>query len=332
MKSDLKSLLSALYAPLTEGKNFLYDSGLLDSVNLRVPVLSVGNLSMGGTGKTPVVQQILLMALEKKIRVSVVARNYQARSRGIHKVDSQRPDAAAFYGDEACLVATLFPQVGVWTGPQKYLTAQETAFQDNCQLILVDDGFQHRALHRDFDLVLVDCSAQSSEESLIPAGRFREGLASLKRAQMVALTKVNWADPLQVERWKSRIPAGVETCEIEFHTTSLQPIPDSARILAVCGIAKPESFSRTVRELGPLELVDTLVFGDHFDYGPRDVHRILERFRRFDCHQILTTEKDFVKLSQYPELTQFINPVRVQTRFRQEPQGLNAFLDQVAGA
>lgn len=328
--ADWKDMLASLYGVGADAKNFLYDTGLLDSVSLQAQVLSVGNLSVGGTGKTPVVENILSKALERKIRTTVVSRNYQARSRGIQKVDVGRADGGFYYGDEAFFLAKKYPQSSVWTGPQKFLTAQKAEGLEKPKLVIVDDGFQHRALHRDFDLVLLDCTASLEEEELLPRGRLREDFASLQRASAVALTKVNWAPAHRMDSLKARIPKHLEIYEIEFHPTSKKVIETGSRVLSVSGIAKPQIFEKTLSGLGVnlFEVAETLVYPDHHAYTNQDVVKILERLRTLNCQQILTTEKDFVKLQTFPEVREFLNPILIATHFRQEPKGLYEFLDR----
>lgn len=324
--TDLKDMLSSLYSFASDAKNFLYDSGLADSVRIPVPVLSIGNLSFGGTGKTPVTEKILSLCEEKGLKSAVVARNYKAQSTSVQKVDLHHSHGAIYYGDEAYLLAQKFPEFPVWTGPKKFLTAQ-SAFQQALsplKLIVVDDGFQHRSLHRDFDLVLIDCTSQEDEDELLPKGRFREGFSSLQRASAVALTKVNWADPSRVEHLRKKIPAGKEIYEIEFHQHFSNQIEPTTPVLAVSGIAKPKTFEKN---LVGYSVREHLVFPDHHFYSSDDLDKIMKAFKIRDCQQILTTEKDFVKLQNFPEIRDLLNPILVTTEFRGEPRGLNAFLD-----
>lgn len=326
MKRDINDMLSSLYGFFAQTKNVLYDSGFADSVRIQPPVLSVGNLSVGGTGKTPVVEKILEMALERRRKPAIVSRNYRAKSRGIHLVDIHKEDGADFYGDEPFSIARSYPEVPVWTGPKKYLTAQEATSRSALDLLIVDDGFQHRALHRDFDLVLLDCTAAADEDFLLPQGRLRESFKSLQRAQAVALTKVNWADPQRVLELRSKIPDSVEVFELEFHQSTLRPVEVAEPLLLVSGIAKPFIFERNLRNM-KLAIQDHLIFSDHEPYGATQVHKILEAFDRMKCTQILTTEKDYVKLSRYPELRDRLNTVKVSAEFIYPPKGLYAFLD-----
>ncbi|MEZ0391445.1 MAG: tetraacyldisaccharide 4'-kinase [Pseudobdellovibrionaceae bacterium] len=326
MKMDLKEMLASLYGLGVDGKNFFYDTGLVDALKVRPAVLSVGNLSVGGTGKTPVVQKILEMVQSRGISASVVSRNYKAQSRGVQKVDVNSSEGAFYYGDEAFLIARSFPSFSVWTGPKKFITAQVASMQESSQLLVVDDGFQHRSLHRDFDIVLLDTTVEESEDFLLPVGRLREGYSSLQRASAVILTKVNWSHSEQVENLKKKIPSGLPVYELEFHLRPLKPLETGAPVALVSGIAKPKVFEASIRQLG-FQIREHLIFSDHHPYSVRDRQRILETFRFSGAQQILTTEKDFYKLQTDLELAQVLNPVGIQTEFRAEPKELHVFLD-----
>ncbi len=312
-------------------RNFLYDSGFADTVQITKPVLSVGNLSMGGTGKTPVVVELLQRSLEKNLRPAVVSRNYKAQSQGIEKVNTERKMAAQYFGDEALLLADAFPGVPVFTGPKKYQTAQAAEKQEAFDFLLVDDGFQHRALHRDFDLVLIDASRPLGENQLFPKGRLREDFSSLKRADLVALTKVNWASPENVRNLKQQISqvTDCEICEIQFHQQVAEPLPAGSPVISLAGIANPELFERNLQGMG-MNVIKSFRFADHYAYSNKDAERLLKEMTAAGASKIATTEKDFVKLAEFPELVSVLTPLKLRLQFNEEPKGLNAFLDHCA--
>lgn len=319
----LREALSSIYDAAISSRNYLYDVELLDGVRLPVPVLSVGNLSIGGTGKTPVAQWILAKCLEMKLRPGLVSRNYKAQSRSIQRVDLTRENAASYYGDEAFLLAQKFSPLPVWTGPQKFMTAQALVTHQKVDLLIVDDGFQHRALQRDFDLVLLDCTSKAEEDFLLPQGRLRENYSSLRRASAVGLTKSNWATPERIENLRKRIPEGVEVFEIEFHQGFAKPVEKETPSLLVSGIAQPKVLEKN---LAGYTVREHLVFADHHAYTEKDVGQILQAFRLREAQQILTTEKDLVKLQAFPDLKELLNPIQISTKFKDEPKGLHGFL------
>ncbi|PIS12013.1 MAG: tetraacyldisaccharide 4'-kinase [Bdellovibrio sp. CG10_big_fil_rev_8_21_14_0_10_47_8] len=337
-----KKSLASIYSGVQSFRNFLYDFGLADSVRLQQPVLSVGNLSMGGSGKTPMVAKIIEMALQKGLRPCVVSRNYRALSVDVQRVQLERESGADFYGDEAFLLAKRFPDIPVYTGPLKYVTAEMAQERESCDFFILDDGFQHRSLHRDFDLVLLDASTPEEEDAVLPVGNLREPFSSLHRAQLVGLTKVNWAEPERVAQLRENIPVGIEFFQIEFQLQPVQPIPAEARVLLLSGIAKPMVFAEQVRKYsqsqaeagtgtGTFSVTEVLSFTDHHPYSRQDIDRILNLFHQQECTQILTTEKDFVKLEKFSELQPLLNWMRLELNFQNEPRGLSEFFNKIVG-
>lgn len=329
LRSPLNNLAKALgqvYGRAVQTKNFLYESGIADQIIIGKPVLSVGNISFGGTGKTPVVELIISICLEKGLKPCLISRNYKAQSVGIHLVDLMRKSGANFYGDEAYSIAQKFPGIPVFTGPRKSETARFAETMCSFDILIVDDGFQHRALHRDFDFVLVDVTADSTENFLFPAGRLREGFESLGRSSLVGLTKVNLATEAQLVEIRQKIPPEIEQVQIDFFHKAEKEIPAACRALVVSGIANPIVFEQSLKLKA--NLVECLRYSDHHRYSENDITQISQKFRLLDCQQILTTEKDFVKLKEFSELLPFLNPIGLRLKFKTKPEGLHAFLDQ----
>ncbi len=327
LKSLCLQTLSIIYGLVTSLKNFLYDAGFADQIQLSTPVLSVGNLSVGGTGKTPVVEWILRSAIEKNLKVAVIARNYKAQSFGPCKVDPMRLQGALFYGDEAFSIAQKFPEVSVWTGPQKYRTAQQAVLTQKFDLLVIDDGFQHRSLRRDFDLVLIDTTAVPEENHLLPQGLLREGFSSLERADAVLLSKVHLSSLEKIESVRQKIPKSLPLAEVSFHSEFFNSISADSRSLAVSGIAKPLQFIESLK-LQTVFPVEHLVFSDHHIYSEEDAQNIFQKMKSLECQQVLTTEKDFVKLQNFLDLVPYLNPVQIKAQFHTEIKGLNEFLDK----
>lgn len=336
----MMSSLSKAYGLAMKGKDFLYQAGFADVIDLPVPVLSVGNLSVGGTGKTPVTDFLLREAERHGLKALVVSRNYKAQSRGIHRVDATRKNGAQFFGDEPFWLAQKHPQFPVYVGPMKAWTAVQAVKENEVDLVIVDDGFQHRGLHRDFDCVLLDATASEASERLLPAGRFREDFSALRRAELVIITKANWATSARVEKLKAKIPAGVEVVEMNFHLKVPEALPNQSAVIAFCGIARPDVFKTSLENLSTaeseelqlnFEIKEFVTFADHHVYSKKDVEDLLKTADRWHCEKILTTEKDFVKvqgLALHPE--RFV-PVEMTALLTTEPRTLNDFFDKLTG-
>lgn len=338
MGFDLKKIpltkeLSKVYGFLLKQKQNLYHKNILTVYKLQKTVISVGNLSMGGTGKTPVVEALIKLCLQRSLKPCVISRNYKAQSLGVQKVNLARSGAALFYGDEPVQIAQKYPDVSIWTGPRKYLTAIEAEQHEGCDLFIVDDGFQHQALHRDFDIVLIDATSKSCDDQLVPAGRLREDFSALSRAQMIFLTKVNWADPKRVLELKNKLPCEVPLIEVEFHSQLKHPVKSGTRYLLVSGIANPQVFEDQAKPMisaAGAEIVEHLIFADHCPYADSELNKIESYILQNKVDVVLTTEKDFTKLQEVSFLKNKINCITVSASFCQMPKGLYEFLDQIS--
>lgn len=280
-------LLSHIYRRLVERRNAQFDRHARPIVPVDRPVISVGNISAGGTGKTPVVQMMVGLLRQAGLRPAVVLRGYRRRSRGlvvVHDGQQQRADVAAA-GDEAFLHAKTLG-VPVVVSADKVEAAAHAAGNLECDVIVVDDGFQHRALHRDVDVVIIDPKTLSG--ALLPAGRLREPLASLGRADIVLL-----ADGVTPEQVRPLMKSSARA--FALHRSVRCTAPTTIPVVAVTGIAGPERFHDSLRALG-YTIADTLVLSDHHRYTAFNV-RTIAMLARTHHAQIITTSKDHVKLA-----------------------------------
>lgn len=293
---------SLLYGLAVRARNACWERGIFRPEHVAAHVVSIGNLTVGGTGKTPVTIWLAEALTRRGRRVGVVARGYGKRRPGVVIVGSDGAVRATPEdgGDEAVLVASRLA-VAVVTGERRVLAARTACTEFACDTIVLDDGFQHRALARDADLVLVGADALPTR--LLPAGPLREPATALARARAVlALGDETILPPTP------RVPAGVaaytgrilpiaavraESGVLVAHDLAQVP---RAGLVAVAGVARPERFWRMLDRLG-IGVTAHLGFPDHCAYGPADVARI----RRAGAG-VVTTEKDLVKLARVPGL------------------------------
>jgi tetraacyldisaccharide 4'-kinase len=276
--------LSGIYGVAVAGRNALYDRRLLTSRRLQGPVISVGNLSTGGSGKTPFVILLGELLKARGIRSDVLSRGYGRKARGVLLV--QPGGLATDFGDEPLLIARRL-QVPVIVGENRYSAGRLAEEKFGPQLHLLDDGFQHRGLARDFDIVLV--MPEDARDALLPSGRLREPLHSLNRADAVVLTSGASAESFPLERktvW--RVRRGLATAGIEF----------PARPVVFCGIARPQSFLAQLRTAG-IDPAAEAFFRDHHAYTEKDVRDLLELRQRSGADGFITTEKDAINLGGY---------------------------------
>lgn len=280
--------LSKLFGAVVDRRNKRFDSGR-GVVHVDAFVISIGNISVGGTGKTPVVQYFVRLLQQHEYNTGVVLRGYRRSTRGLLVVhDGQQQLAnAREAGDEAALHASKL-NVPVVVAESKVDAAVHAAGMLDCDVIVVDDGFQHRALHRDIDVVIVD-RATLDDPRLLPGGRLREPLSSLHRADVVLLT----ADVTEDEVRPLCAPTSIVA---RFQIVAHSPELSGVRVVAMSGIANPERFHRTAKGCGA-DVVAMKIFKDHHVYTKDDILNVIGLAQQHQA-AVLTTEKDAVKLTK----------------------------------
>jgi tetraacyldisaccharide 4'-kinase len=307
MVRGLLTVASVAYGGLVRARNAGYDRGLLRGERLPCRVVCVGNLSVGGTGKTPTVLALAGAATGAGLRVCVVLRGYGRRGRGVRLVsDGQRVLLGwREAGDEAVLLAERLPGVPVVVGEDRVAAGRLAVERFEPRAIFLDDGFQHRRLHRDADLVLLDCTDPFGD-GLLPRGRLREPVTGLRRADAILLTRWDCGgDPEGLRRRVAAVAPGrpvggavLRPVRVRDLTAQRdRPLADlrGVRVFAVSGIGNPDSFHRTVRGVGAV-LAGCLVYPDHHVFSEEDRRRMGEAARRCQADWIVTTGKDAVRL------------------------------------
>lgn len=291
--------LSALYRVAVGARNAVYDSGLHRAKRLQGPVISVGNLSTGGSGKTPFVILLGELLQTRGVSFDVLSRGYGRKTRGVLLVEPG--GLPAQFGDEPLLIARKL-QVPVVVGENRYEAGRFSESRFGARLHLLDDGFQHRSLHRDFDIVLV--TPDDARDRLLPSGRLREPLNSLRRPDAIVLTGGVTPEAFPTkDKLIWRVRRGIETRHGQ--------IPQCPVVF--CGIARPQNFLLQLRTAG-IEPVADAFFRDHHAYTERDVRDLLILRERSEADGFVTTEKDAVNLGGYLSALQPLAaiPVRME--------------------
>lgn len=298
----MKTLLSRLYGWAVARRNARYDAGTRAVIHVDKPVVSIGNVSVGGSGKTPVTHLIVELLQSLRRKPAIVARGYKRRGRGLTVVHDGVRICTDWTqaGDEPFMLAATLG-VPVVVGPHKGDAAVHAAGMLPCDVIVVDDGFQHRDLHRDLDIVLVD-RATLDDGRLLPAGRLREPLDALRRADVVLLMgadvdPADLRDHVRADVVMARILIERGQCTL-LATGAEADLP--ARALALSGIARPERFTNMLLA-EHVQVVDHRPFPDHHDYTRRDVASVIAAAQ--DAHlPVVTTTKDAVKLHGFVDM------------------------------
>jgi tetraacyldisaccharide 4'-kinase len=287
------SVFSQLYGSVIAARNHAFDRGWKRVNRLKHPVVSVGNLSVGGSGKTPFLLMLGKLLQERGVAFDILSRGYGRSDSRIRLVDEK--GSAELYGDEPLLLAQNL-HVPVIVGPDRYKAGvyAEHMFSEvkpahGLWLHLLDDGFQHRQLARDFDIVIV--RPEDVKEELLPAGYLREPVASLKRADAIVLTEGATVEGLPIDKqhvWRVTRRIELDTIQTDF--------PKKPFIL--CSIARPERFVNDLRSKG-VDPVGQALYPDHYQFSESDIRMVCEKIGMLRSDVILTTEKDAMRLAPY---------------------------------
>jgi tetraacyldisaccharide 4'-kinase len=307
--------LEQLYCGFLRARAAAYRSGWLRTHRLPARVISIGNLTVGGTGKTPMVMRLADWLRGRGQHVAVLTRGYGRREHeplvmnGQGEVGNYKPE---LMGDEPILIARRLPDVTIGIGPNRYLLGQrimKMEAEHPPDVFLLDDGFQHLRLARDLDLVLLDATDPFSGGAVLPAGLLREPVEALARADLVVLTRSNGANAAGLEeavrRHNPRAPVFHASTRLDgfFDAAAHRPVDPaplcSKRVLAFCGIGNPEAFFADLQRWG-LELLDTVAFPDHHRYSVNDFQGLIQRADRAGAGALVTTEKDRVNFTVVP--------------------------------
>ena len=281
------------YAVAVQWRNRRYDRRAARVHRVGVPVLSVGNLTLGGTGKTPVVEWMARWFRARGVRVTIISRGYGAK--------------AGAKNDEALELQQRLPDVPHLQNPDRVAAAEAAIEESDCQLIVLDDAFQHRRIARDLDVVLLDALEPFGFGHLFPRGTLREPAAGLGRADVVILTRADVLEETDRECLRGevgRLAPGAIWMEATHGPTELidsagrrRPLDSfkGERIAAFCGIGNPAGFRHTLKTCG-WELVDLREFPDHHPYDRVDVESLAQWAKRLDVAAVLSTAKDLIKL------------------------------------
>ena len=307
------NLLALAYGAGVRTRNSLYQRGALRTRALRGPVVSVGNLTVGGSGKTPFVILLGELLRARGLRFDVLSRGYGRQTKGVAVVDPA--GSARDFGDEPLLIARRLG-VPVIVGEDRFRAGELAESRFGPQLHVLDDGFQHRSLARDFDIVLV--TSEDAQDRLLPAGRLREPLSSLLRADAVVLSdEASPHSPPAAGKLVWRMRRGIVAHDVP------------ARPVGFCGIARPRNFFRDLKSAG-IEAQAEAVFRDHHRYSEQDVSDLAKLRERSQADGFVTTEKDAINLGGFLAALQPIAVVRVRMELSEAANAVDTMLRVVS--
>ncbi|MEM7475034.1 MAG: tetraacyldisaccharide 4'-kinase [Planctomycetota bacterium] len=309
-------------------KNFAYDNRWRKTYRSPLPTISVGNLSVGGTGKSPVVAWLAKNLRERELRVAILSRGYGGLADGRN--------------DEALELELQLPDVPHLQNPSRAASAVLAAQELEMQVLLLDDAFQHRRIERDLDIVLLDATDPKGAQCVLPRGLYREPMSSLARADLILLTRADQVETQEltnlrerVSRWNSTAPIleaahGAESL-LQVGTESQgAEVLQGKKVAAFCGIGNPTAFFETLEGLGAI-VCKRKIWPDHHAYDEKDVQSLEEWIAQEPAAElVLCTVKDWVKLQVSQLHGKPLKALRVGLMLRTEDQQvMQAVLDQV---
>ncbi len=294
-------------------RNGLYSTGVKSIYKAPIPIISVGNISAGGTGKTPFAIYLMRWYADRGVRVAYLSRGYGRKTKGYVLVKPTEGDATQF-GDEALSVAVRFPALPVAVCEDRREGIRRLVDEEGAMLIVLDDAFQHRKVARDLELVLIDANRPPSRDHLLPAGRLREPIQGLKRADFLIVNKARThAMREQVEKRLQRWGKPLVACQPAFegiydfdgrglveglHLSNAHKVG----VIAFAGLGNNAYFFQQLGNAG-FEVLETIGFADHHTYSVAELQKIVtlyhqhsENSANFDSLLILTTEKDYCRI------------------------------------
>ena len=290
-----------------EGRNFLYNHGLMKIHKLSVPVIAIGNLTVGGTGKTPLTIEVVKGMLKRNpaLRIGVLLRGYKGKQSGNWVVSDGAHIRMGVQqsGDEPLLMARSLPGVKVFVGADRVAVGRKAVARYPLDVLVLDDAFQHRRLFRDLNILVVNGEKGLEGRRVLPAGPLREFASNARRASCLVVTRGNKKQLLPDIKHYCRPGTPVFQAELTVSAVregiSGEKLPLSAlsgkRVWGVCGIAHPASFFKTLKGCGA-EIAGFTAFPDHHFYTPREWAEIAEKMKTAgEDVAVVTTEKDWVK-------------------------------------
>jgi tetraacyldisaccharide 4'-kinase len=295
------------YGQLMRWRNRAFDSGKFVTVHFPVPVVSIGNITVGGTGKTPILCEIVQWALTNQIKPAIISRGYRGQFSGVVRVPVDGD--ARFYGDEPTMMARRFPDVPVYVGADRVAVMTELLKNEKVNIVFADDAFQHRRLGRQLDVVVLDATEKLTNYAVMPLGRAREGLQGLQRAQLIILNKINLISPDQKQKLYDFLEKKLEALlpeivEAEYYVHEIQSLKTGEqlqpklqeKVYLISGVGNPRAVETLTKR--QFDLQKHFSFADHHPYTSTEIKNIIAQAQKSAVSKVLLTEKDAVKVEQ----------------------------------
>ena len=335
MSGGIKSsFLSFIYKCLVAIRKIFYETKILSTKSLKCKVISIGNITVGGSGKTPTVEYLSKLLQSKGHKVGIISRGYKRKSKSTIVVTDgkKKPESWEHVGDEPFLLAHKLENIPIVVGASRYKAGSMMIKKFQPDVILIDDGFQHLSLHRDLDIVLVNSNDKESDHKLIPSGKLREPISNIDRADLIIITKSNIHQPSnylknKIENFNRPIIYNEIQIEdlLQYKNNEINKLEKIAnkKVYLFSALGDNESFKK-IMDNTDAEIVGHSKYLDHHHYTSDDLKDIEQKAIKCNAEFLITTEKDLVKInSQYNKID--IYAVRMKMLFKPE----NSFSENI---
>jgi tetraacyldisaccharide 4'-kinase len=329
----ISSPLVLVYAFIVRTRNFLFDFKIFKIAKVDAKVISIGNLTVGGSGKTPTVMMLAEMLKARMVNVGVLSRGYGRSSCGYLYVSNGKEIKTTVdkCGDEIWLVADEL-KIPTAVCERRVIGSQHFIKDSGIDLIILDDAFQHRWIHRDLDIVLIDQRFLSNidfvQQKMLPLGMMREPFSSLKRADIIIINRkfsdrIEIPEKLEKHFRNKNVYHGYYSVKGFFDVKSHKYFGaeefQGQKSLVVCGIAKPHSFLDVLQN-NKIDITNKLLYSDHANYTQTEIQEIRKMFYDTNSHSVLTTQKDAVKLKDFSKELDDIDIYHLKIELKIEEQ------------
>lgn len=304
-------LVSPLYSAIMKIRASMYEKKIFRVHQLPVPIISVGNLTMGGTGKTPTVRLLAELLVNKGFSPAIISRGYGGSARSAVNIVSDgkkihlNPEEA---GDEPFMLASTLKNIPVLTGKKRILPCMHAVEKLCCDILILDDGFQHMSVHRNVNIVLFNATTLAGNGRVFPGGELREPFEALNRADLFIITGVTDLNRAQVNEFGAHLRATHPQTTFFESRNEIAGIFDqnghhiikediAQKYFAFSGIAHPERFIYSLKQNG-LKITGNMAFSDHATYKYNTLEALIEKAKQSSATALITTEKDIVKIRE----------------------------------
>ena len=322
-----------MYGCIIYLRNLFYDYGWFTTEEFKLPIISVGNITTGGSGKTPLVMYLANLLIKNGKTPSIVSRGYGRKSQGLVVVHDGKEMKAKVEsaGDEPFLMATILKSVPVIVCEDRSHGIQQLIDFYSVNVVIMDDGFQHRKVKRDLDIITISANDSKNDYRLLPWGKLREPFKNINRSNAIVFTKTdNYTPPNMLAEFQSvfkgnSIVSSIIPVLMRYDSSGYhKSLPSSEVLFAFCGIGEPDSFFKSIKQLD-IKLGGKRIFSDHQEYTESVITELSAQIKSSNCTAIITTEKDLVKLPEsfLDEFETFV--IKIEVKFEIE----KAVLDMI---